>query len=126
MEPLPRLHPDDIETIAARVAALLGASSDKHYLTAKEVSARYGVSTDWVYDHKAELGAVPLGQGRKPRLRYPLVACERFMAERAEQRVTSTQPKPKRRTRRPRKDNGLTAAGNPRLAIPEPIIPVLY
>jgi len=33
-----------------------------------------GVSRDWVYEHSAELGALRLGNGPKPRLRFDPVA----------------------------------------------------
>jgi hypothetical protein len=47
-----RLHPDEIEAIAVRVAALLKGERGrpsivaKEYLTTREIAERYGVSTD--------------------------------------------------------------------------------
>lgn len=69
-----RLHPDDCEAIAQRVAELLRgerASVDPlQRLTAAEVALRFGVSREWVYEHKAELGAITMGGGKRPRLRF--------------------------------------------------------
>jgi hypothetical protein len=81
-----RLHPDDIEAIARRVVALLRDERPKAYLTAREIADRYGVSTDWVYDHAAHLEAVPMGTGKRPRLRFSATAVERFITEQAELR----------------------------------------
>jgi hypothetical protein len=64
------------ERIADRVAAILthGRSLDatqNEWLTAGQLATRLGVTAQWVYDHQNELGAVKLGSGRKPRLRFP-------------------------------------------------------
>jgi hypothetical protein len=58
------------------------APSDRHapgsparYLTAEQLASHLGVSRQWVYEHKLELGYVPLGNGPKARLRFdPLLA----------------------------------------------------
>lgn len=39
-------------------------------LTAAEVAEMLAVSRGWVYDHADDLGAVRLGSGRRPRLRF--------------------------------------------------------
>jgi hypothetical protein len=39
-------------------------------VSAAEVANRLGVSSDYVYDHADELGAIRLGNGPKPRLRF--------------------------------------------------------
>jgi hypothetical protein len=68
-----RLAPDSIEAIAVRLAELL---KDGHLLDeaeiipASEVSRRWGVQRRWVYEHADELGAIPLGDGPRPRLRF--------------------------------------------------------
>jgi hypothetical protein len=63
------------ERIADRVAAILthGRSLDRtqnEWLTAGQLATRLGVTAQWVYDHQNELGAIKLGSGRKPRLRF--------------------------------------------------------
>jgi hypothetical protein len=72
-----RLHPESIERIALRVAVLLArrpserrAPEEPHLLTASEVSKRYRVHRGWVYAHAQELGAIPIGDGTRPRLRF--------------------------------------------------------
>ena len=39
-------------------------------IDAAEVARRFGVDRGWVYAHARELGAVRLGDGRRPRLRF--------------------------------------------------------
>ena len=77
MSELVRLHPDDCEAIARRVAELLGneaaalaAPQRGRRLTAQEVAEQFGLRREWVYEHKAELGVIALGSGRRPRLRF--------------------------------------------------------
>lgn len=73
-----RLHPDTVERIALRVAVLLSRRlsqpgpppSEPQLLTASEVSQRYRVHRGWVYEHAEELGAIPIGEGKRPRLRF--------------------------------------------------------
>lgn len=90
-----RLHPDDLaalaELVSERVVARLrsadattngtsgppwpvgGRESERErpvLLTAQEVARRFGVSAEWVRDHRDELGVVRLGDGPRPRLRF--------------------------------------------------------
>lgn len=71
-----RLAPESIEALATRLAELLGRDAgdeevgEETMLTASEVSRRWGVSRRWVYDHAEALGAVRLGGGPRPRLRF--------------------------------------------------------
>jgi hypothetical protein len=93
------LAPESIEALATRLAELVGANlpasvaeePEKKMLSAAEVSRQWGVSRRWVYDHAEELGAVALGGGPRPRLRFdPDVVAERLGS-----------PGPARRLRRP-------------------------
>jgi hypothetical protein len=63
-----------IEAIARRVMQLLQehtAVSERSLLvTAAEIARRYGVSRQWVYENADRLGAVRLGRGARPRLRF--------------------------------------------------------
>lgn len=96
MDAPPRLHPDDLDQladlIAERVAARLISDDANDHLTnrpfaavegrekqrkaperllsAREVAGRYGVSAEWVRDHASDLGAIRLGDGPRPRLRF--------------------------------------------------------
>lgn len=87
------LDDESVERLAHRVAELLAlrlepASGPKpqRLLSAAEVAERFGVARAWVYAHASELGAMRLGAGRKPRLR--------FDAEQAAARLTALGPRP--------------------------------
>ena len=41
------------------------------WLDAQEVARQLGVSREWVYEHADELGAMRIGSGPRPRLRFP-------------------------------------------------------
>src|SRR5882762_4457116 len=80
------LTPEAIEQIAQRVAALLQqgpvdseptAATSAQLVSASELAQRLGVTRAWVYDHARELGAIQLGGGPRPRLRFdPGVAAD--------------------------------------------------
>jgi hypothetical protein len=68
-----RLAPDSLEALAVRLAELLkdrGLLDEDEIIPASEVSRRWGVQRRWVYEHREELGAIPLGDGPRPRLRF--------------------------------------------------------
>jgi hypothetical protein len=73
-----RLAAESIEALATRLAELLGeprqqelgAAGEKKMISAAKVSELWGVSRRWVYDHAEELGALRLGSGPRPRLRF--------------------------------------------------------
>jgi hypothetical protein len=72
-----RLAPESIEALATRLAELLGeprepepAAAGEKKISAAKVSELWGVSRRWVYDHAQELGALRLGSGPRPRLRF--------------------------------------------------------
>lgn len=58
---------DDVDPLDA-IAAALGTPGQ--LITASQVASGLGVTRDWVYEHAGELGAIRLGSGRKPRLRF--------------------------------------------------------
>lgn len=92
------LDADDVEAIAQRVAELIRGDTAR-YLDAAGVAERFGVGRAWVYEHKHELGAVALGGGPKPRLRFDVRLVERLLEEERARR----QPRPRGRPRRPRR-----------------------
>ena len=49
---------------------VLAAPTAATWLTAAEVAQLLHVTREWVYQHADELGAVRLGGGRRPRLRF--------------------------------------------------------
>jgi hypothetical protein len=101
-----RLHPDDVEAIAARVAELLRGvdASPTQLLTAAQVARRLGVTRATVYARADELGAVrPFGDGPKARLRFdPARVDEALRRDRSAPSTTvSTSPAPRRTRRAP-------------------------
>jgi hypothetical protein len=60
------------EAIARRVVELLERRGlqDRELVDAAELARRLGIERSWVYSHAIELGAVKLGAGPKPRLRF--------------------------------------------------------
>lgn len=77
----PRLHPDDVEAIAARVAALLQQPASPppvRLVDAATLATILGVERDWVYAHARDLQAVRLG-GKRGRLRFDLATVFRSL-----------------------------------------------
>ena len=66
-----RLDPESVEAVARRVAELLGGDNAADLVDAGELARLMGVSRDHVYRHADELGAVRMGEGSRPRLRFP-------------------------------------------------------
>jgi hypothetical protein len=72
------LHPDDLATLADLVAerVLAGLAEERRpdaeerLLTAAEVARRFRVSPEWVRENAERLGALRLGDGPRPRLRF--------------------------------------------------------
>jgi hypothetical protein len=104
-----RLDADAVELLATRIAELLAhqltsqpattPSLPGRLLSAAEVSTWWGISRDWVYQHAQELGAVRIGDGERPRLRFD----PDRVAERLQRPPTSpppTAPQPRQRARR--------------------------
>ena len=61
------------DALARKVAEIVGARSATFGLVAaRELAEELGVSTDYVYAHAAELGAMRLGAGPKARIRFDL------------------------------------------------------
>ncbi len=93
-----------VEAIACRVVELLREGGEgPALLDTGEVARRLGRSADWVRDHRAELGAVPLGSGPRPRLGYPAERVAAYSQGSRSVEPESGQPKrrePNRRHRR--------------------------
>jgi hypothetical protein len=71
-DPRIRLDPQTVEAIARRVVELLEKRGlqGRELVDAAELARRLGIERSWVYSHAIELGAVKLGTGAKPRLRF--------------------------------------------------------
>jgi hypothetical protein len=67
-----RLDSETVEKIARRVVALLEQRGlqQRELVDAAELARRFGIERSWAYTHAIELGAVKLGNGSKPRLRF--------------------------------------------------------
>jgi len=81
MTPPERLHPDDLDALADRVAerlaiflpALADAAHQVHgTVDVATVARELGMSEAWVYRHANELGVERRGSGPKARLRFDL------------------------------------------------------
>jgi hypothetical protein len=81
-----RFDPTVVDELADRLSAVLvqrvldairaeglipRASEAEAWLSAKDVAKRLRMSREWVYQHAEELGASRIGNGRRPRLRFP-------------------------------------------------------
>jgi len=67
-----KLGPEAVEKIARRVVELLDqrGMQRRELVDAAELARCFGIERSWVYTHAIELGAVKLGNGAKPRLRF--------------------------------------------------------
>lgn len=105
-----RLHPQDLERlaelVAVRVADLLAVPQEPvargpALVSAADVARRFGVTAEWVRDHADELGAVRLGDGPRPRLRFDLERVAGALAARSDGKGSAAQDAaPRRRSRR--------------------------
>lgn len=124
------LTPDAIEQVAQRVAQLLrheqspavGAQDDTlpapaHLLTAEQLARHLGLNRGWVYEHAAELGAIQLGNGPRPRLRFDAqLAAQALQARRRRNEPTAANEQPRPRPTRRRR----TPSNVPLLPVHEP------
>ncbi len=67
-----KLDPQAVEAIARRVVEILERRGlqGRELVDAAELARQFGIERSWVYSHAIELGAVKLGSGPKPRLRF--------------------------------------------------------
>ncbi len=79
------------EATARRVAAMVGPSTTFGLVGPRKLAQELGVSTDYVYAHATELGAMRLGSGPKARLRFDLDAARQALEARR-------RPSPERRS----------------------------
>lgn len=67
-----KLDLQTVEAIARRVVEILERRGlqQRELVDAAELARQFGIERSWVYTHAIELGAVRLGSGAKPRLRF--------------------------------------------------------
>ncbi len=120
------LTPDAIEQIAQRVAQLLrhepeslddGPRKPPELIDAEELARRFGLTREWVYENAALLGAIPLSDGPRPRLRFdPEVAAQALRNRRRRNEPVPVTDRPRARPTRRRR----TPSTVPLLPIHEP------
>jgi hypothetical protein len=113
----PFLDAASIEAVARRVVELIhdegGSPAARRLVDAATLAAELGVDRSWVYAHRTELGAIQLGTGSKPRLRFePELARNvlAYSASKESQEPKTSAPTPssgRRRQRRMGSDSGL-------------------
>jgi hypothetical protein len=82
---------EEVDALAAAIAPIvalevtrevfgrMGTKRERELLDASELARVLGVERDWIYEHQEQLGAIRLGTGRRPRLRFELTrALEAF------------------------------------------------
>lgn len=89
-----------VDRVARRVVELLQPDERGDLIDAAEVARRFGVTREWVYQHKQRLGVLYLGDGPRPRQRYDVAAVTAAIAE---LREDSAPPEPPRRSLPPRR-----------------------
>jgi hypothetical protein len=77
------LSPEDVEAVARRTVELLNGARPSTFklVGARELAGRLGVSVDYVYGHAAQLGAVRLGGGQRPRIRFDVETARRALED---------------------------------------------
>jgi hypothetical protein len=103
-----KLDPQTIEAIARRVVELLerrGLQS-RELVDAAELARRLGIERSWVYSHAIELGAVKLGGGAKPRLRFDPEVAVRVVQEWGKSRAAGPPTRSGKRAGQPQGSEG--------------------
>jgi hypothetical protein len=119
------LAPVQLELLADLIAARLrqdevpaAAPTRGGLVDVHELAALLGVSRSWVYQHAAELGAVRLGSGPRPRLRFDREAaraasvCVRSGMSHEDSANVDGASAPSPRPRRRRSPNGAPKPGS--------------
>jgi hypothetical protein len=103
-----KLDPPTVEAIARRVVEILerrGLQS-RELVDAAELARRLGIERSWVYSHAIELGAVKLGSGPKPRLRFDPQIAARVLRKAGEQTAADPPARSGKRADRPSAGGG--------------------
>lgn len=108
------LAPETIERIAQRVAQLLRhepppldddratvPAAQRDLMDAEQLAKHLGLTRAWIYEHAQDLGAIQVGNGPRPRLRFdPALAREALHARQRREEPTSAPTRPPGRPRR--------------------------
>ncbi len=108
-----------LDALADRVTTrliheLAGNTPTSQLISAAEVARRHGFTRSWVYEHADRLGAIRLGHGSKPRLRFDPERVAVLAEQTTEplEQPTTTPPRPRTRQR-----TGVTPRGSPLLTV---------
>ncbi len=106
-----------VEAVARRVVELIrsegGSPIVRRLVDAATLAAELGVERSWVYAHRVELGAIQLGNGSKPRLRFDVEVAREVLARSAVSE--SREPKTPASTRGPKRRRRKQIVGGPGL-----------
>lgn len=100
-----KLDPQTIDAIARRVVELLERRGlqRRELVDAAELARRFGIERSWVYSHAIELGAVKLGNGAKPRLRFDPQIAARVLRKAGERSAADPPARSGERAGQPRR-----------------------
>jgi hypothetical protein len=103
-----KLDPELVDAIARRVVELLEKRGvqKRELVDAAELARRLGIERSWVYAHAIELGAVKLGGGPKPRLRFDPEIAARFLKRAGEKPAPDPPARSGERAGQARGDSG--------------------
>ncbi len=104
-----KLDPELVDAIARRVVELLEKKGiqQRELVDASELARRLGIERSWVYSHAIELGAVKLGEGKKPRLRFDPEIAARVLRKVGEGPADDPPTQLGERADRPQSERGL-------------------
>ncbi len=105
------ITPETIERIAQRVVQLLhhqaqpsadaAGTPPRELMDADQLAKHLGLTRAWVYEHAQQLGAIRLGDGPRPRLRFdPQTATQALDTRRRPTEPAHATPRPGRPRRR--------------------------
>ena len=102
------LDPPTVEAIARRVVELLERRGlqRRELVDAAELARRFGIERSWVYSHAIELGAIKLGDGSKPRLRFDPEIAARVLRVVGEGSAADPPARSGERAGQPQRDRG--------------------
>lgn len=103
-----KLDPPTVEAIARRVVEILERRGlqNRELVDAAELARRFGIERSWVYSHAIELGAVKLGSGPKPRLRFDPQIAARVLRKADEETTADPPTRSGKRADRPSANGG--------------------
>jgi hypothetical protein len=97
------LHPADLaalaEAVADRVVERLRDRPPPELLDAAEVARRFGIGPRWVREHADKLGAVRVGDGPRPRLRFDPEKVAAALTARSQSKGSLAPDRPRHRRR---------------------------